>query len=185
VFDRATLERALEERDQGNAEAALALLKADAAQRPGDADTVRVFWETAVAAGREAEAVPAVLALIRGALRRGDAESAIQAWLPLTDRIPGVEADPGLLLKLAPVLAESGRPSRAAAALRLALLDPEDRLTAATALHIAREAKRVDPNLARAAARTALARPDLTPAERAGAELLLGAEGSAPAPARR
>jgi predicted negative regulator of RcsB-dependent stress response len=176
LVDNAELDQALEARAAGNAEKAFAILAAAAAARPGDEDTTQTLWSLATDDGREAEAAPVMLKAIRDEVRQGDLDSAVAHWCQLVERVPDVQAAPLLLLRLAHHLAETGRSREAGAALRLALLDPEGKLTPALMLRIAKEAREIDAELARGAARLALARPDASDVERTGAEALLAGD---------
>jgi membrane associated rhomboid family serine protease len=173
LVDNSALDQAMEAKAAGNTEQAFTLLAAEAAAHPGNRDTALALWNVATEQGRAVEAVPVMLRTIRDEIREGEPDEAVGHWCELIQTVHDVPAEPMLLLRLAHHLVETGRQKEAAAALRLALLDPEGKLTPALMLRIAREAGKIDPELARGAARLALARPDIGDLERAGAEALL------------
>jgi membrane associated rhomboid family serine protease len=180
LVDNAALDSALEAKSTGDTQKAFAILAAAAAAQPADEDTTQALWAVATDDGREAEAAPVMLKTIRDEVRHGDLDNAVTHWCQLIEKVPDVQAAPMLLLRLAHHLAETGRRKEAAAALRLALLDPEGKLTPALLLRIAKESREIDPELTRGAARLALARPDVGEIERAGAEALLTGETRTP-----
>jgi membrane associated rhomboid family serine protease len=176
LVDNTALDQALEAKSTGDTQKAFAILAAAAAAQPGDEDTTQTLWAVATDDGREAEAAPVMLKTIRDEVRHGDLDSAVAHWCQVIEKVPDVQAEPLLLLRLAHHLSGTGRRKEATAALRLGLLDPEGKLTPALLLRIAKEAREIDPELARGAARLALARPDVGDIERAGAEALLAGE---------
>jgi hypothetical protein len=176
LVDNTALDQALEAKSTGDTQKAFAILAAAAAARPGDEDTTQTLWAVATDDGREAEAAPVMLKTIRDEVRHGDLDSAVAHWCQVVEKVPDIQAPPMLLLRLAHHLSETGRRKEATAALRLALLDAGGKLTPALLLRIAKEAREIDPELARGAVRLALARPDVGEIERAGAEALLAGE---------
>ena len=180
LVDNPVLEQALEASATGAGPRALAMLMEEARRLPRDRDVALALWSVAVQEKRLGEAAPLVLALIEDELRCGETRGAINHWLDLVDQVPDISAPPALLVRLARVLSESGRLNEAAGALRLALLDPAGAMTAATALHIAREAEGLDPVLTQGAARMALALPGASEVERTSAEALLTAASETP-----
>ena len=153
-----TVDRALEAQAAGDTETAFTLLAAEVRRQPANREAALALWQVAAAQDRASEAAPALLRIIREQLRCGEVKDALNLWLDLVHAVPGVKVEPLLLVRLARALSESGHRDQAVAALRLALLDPDDALTAAMALRISREAREVDEDLARGAARLALSR---------------------------
>jgi hypothetical protein len=154
-------------------EQALAVLGEEAQQNPHDAEVGLAYWGVATDHGRAAEAAPALVRVIREELKQGETDLALTHWTELVQRVPSVEADPDLLVRLAQLFQRAGRGDEAAAALRRAMLGGGSTMAPALALRIARIAGGLDANLAKGAARLALAHPDLPPTERSQVEQLL------------
>ena len=175
LVDNSVVDEALETKMSGNPDRAFAMLHEEVRRQPRNRDVMLALWSVALGEKRLAEAAPVFLAMIRQELRAGDTRSAIEHWLDLVERVPDVRASPMLLVRLAQVLSGSGHQDEAAAALRLALLDADGAMTAATALRIAREAESVDHRVAQGAARMILGMPGISEVERSSAETLLTA----------
>ena len=185
VLNNPQVERALEVNAAGNAEQAMALLHEEAERNPSNPEVALALWGVATEQQRSAEAAPAMLRVIRGELRQGQPELALTHWTELVQRVPRVEADPDLLLRLAQLLLQQERRDEAASAVRRAMLQAGSTIPASMALRIARLARSVDPQITRGAAQLALARPDLGPLERCEAEQLLASLSAAqPKPPR-
>ena len=172
IVENKIVELAMDTYAAGNVDRAIEILTAELKSDPSNGDAALALWNVAIDRGRAAEVAPALLRVIEQELRSGQTDLAIDHWLDLTNQVPDVKADPMLCVRVARTLARSGDKPGAAAALRLALLGQGSGLPASIALRIAREAMRLEPQVAMAAVRLALARPDLTREERAAGELL-------------
>ncbi|MEE9280655.1 MAG: rhomboid family intramembrane serine protease [Myxococcota bacterium] len=163
--------------------AELEALQQAARANPGDVQTVRTFWETAVAVEQAATAAPDMLRLVHHYVGRGEAEAAARTWIEVTSKVPNAFAYPTLLVRLIPALRSIGETEQAAKAVRQAI-DPRNRgLTLQNALRAVELAKALDPALAVGAARRALELPDVPLDARALLEALI-AETPAPSPAQ-
>ncbi|MFQ5763555.1 MAG: rhomboid family intramembrane serine protease [Rhodospirillales bacterium] len=163
---------------RGEGEKAFGFLADGVKEDPANSDLALALVNIAGRQGRMAEAGPCLAGSIRAHLRAGKTEFAVDRWLELCRDVPGMQVDASLLVHLARCLSGMGRREEAVAALRMALLQPAGRMTAATALHIAREARGLDPGVARGAARMVLARDDLLSLERKAAARILAGEDS-------
>jgi membrane associated rhomboid family serine protease len=173
ILDNPQVERALQAAAAGNTNHALVVLRAQLERGPHNPDVALAYWGVAVEARRAPEAAPAMLEVIRDELRRGATALACGHWTELVGHLPEAQADPDLLIRLARALTREERHEEAKAALRRAMLSGGSEMPSATALRIARAARELDACLARGAAKVALARPDLSPAERHEAEQML------------
>ncbi|MFQ5718497.1 MAG: rhomboid family intramembrane serine protease [Acidobacteriota bacterium] len=173
LVDNPVVDEALDARASGRPEAGFDLLAAAARRQPHNRDVALALFTVASEDGRLAEIADPALALIHDELRAGDIRQAIDHWRALVENCADLHAAPVLLTRIARILSAAGHQDEAAAALRLALLDPDGTLTAATALRIARVAAAVDPWLVKGAARVALAVSDISAVEKASAEALL------------
>lgn len=186
VVSRDAVERAFEERDAGRPELAIGMLVDELQSRPDDPDTAAALLDIAADAGRGADATAPVLAAIGAGLRRSDPQAALALWSDLVWRVPSVNAEPGLLLRLARVQIRAGEREAAATTLRRALLASGSRPAAADALRLARLACGVEPRLVGVAAKLAITAADVSPEVVVEAErLLAGATRPAALPVER
>ena len=172
IVENKIVELAMDAYATGNVDRALEILTAELKSDPSNDDAALALWNVAIDRGRAVEVAPALLRVIDQELRSGQTDLAIEHWLDLTNQVPDVKANPMLCIRMARTMAGSGDKPGAAAALRLALLGQGSGLHASIALRIARESMRLEPQVAMAAVRLALSRPELTQEERAAAELL-------------
>jgi hypothetical protein len=128
--------------------------------------------------GRPADAAPAYARLIQADLRRGDAAQAIDRWDELREAVPAAALDAKSLVKLAGILADRNESTRAADALRRALLALGTQPDPVLAVKLAEIAADREPRVARAAARVALSRPGIDPEARRRVEAILAKVGS-------
>ena len=98
-----------------------------------------------------------MLIVIRQSLQLGEPGLAIGHWLEVLELEPWVQVDPALLVRLADALKEDKRLEPALLTLRMAMLAAGSQIQPVLALKVARVARSLDPNLARAAARMVLA----------------------------
>jgi tetratricopeptide (TPR) repeat protein len=173
LLDNAGVDRALDAHRQGRHEAALAQLGDELRRDPGNRDAALALWTVCQDLGEPSRAAQPMLNLIERELRRDERGAALEDWAELTGSVPDAEPAPALCVRLAQALSERGRGDEAAVLLRRALLQAGNHLPPANALRIAEVGLRVDPRIAAAAARTALARPDLDPESRSRLERLL------------
>jgi membrane associated rhomboid family serine protease len=182
LLEESALDQALALRADGDVDAALTLMSAEARRRPSDPYLALAFWAVAGEENRAAEAAPALLALVRRELSAGHEDEAVEHWRKLLAALPDPDADPALLVKIGRLLVGRGETRDGAAAFRLALLDRGNRLTPSLALALGRAAREFDPNLARVAARWVMSRPEATEAARAGADTILAGLPTTPPP---
>jgi membrane associated rhomboid family serine protease len=173
LVDNSAVEQALEAQAHGEPERAFEILCAESRRSPTNHDAALACWSVAVELDRTAEAAPALLRSIDHELRSGDPDLALEHWLELNERVPGLQVEPALLVRIAKSLAEINQHGEALIALRRALLGAGRSANPALALKIAQAGKHLDAQLARGAVKLALSRPGLDPAVRAQAERLL------------
>jgi membrane associated rhomboid family serine protease len=167
------LERALQERSAGRAAEAFRLLSAQVQREPEALDACLAFWEVAQDVGKPASAASSILRVLRDAVRRGDSGLAVRHWLELEAAGLDGEAEPALLLRMAPLLRSAGETRSAARAFAAALARSQDGGGAAVASRVAREAREVDAALAARAAWGALGSTEIDLQERQQLEALL------------
>jgi hypothetical protein len=161
------VEEAQRLRTTGDSEGAFALLEAESRRKPDDPDVGVAFWDTATALQRPAAAAPALARAIRRLSAGESLPTALGYWTELEGLAPRALVDPTTLLRFVPVLRKEARAAEASRALRDAV-DPANRgLMPPQALRIAELARESDPAVALAAAKLALASPELSPEARA------------------
>ena len=173
------VEEAQRLRTAGDVEGAFALLEAESRKKPDDPDVGVAFWDTATSLQRPDAAAAALARAIRR-LSAGDSlPTALGYWTELKGLVPGALVDPTTLLRFVPALRKEARSAEASRALRDAV-DPANRgLMPPQAVRVAELARESDPAVALAAAKLALASPDLPAPTRARLEQLAGLEGTA------
>ena len=157
---------------------AFTLLRTEAERSPGNAEVVAALWKLAKQLGEEDAAGPAVVALVKRAIREKRGADAAKLWLDLV--LAGVRAnvDPLTLVCIGEALLDEGHANEAVAAMQRAA-ESEETIPSALALRIVDVARDLDPYLTQVAARLALADARL-PAVKRDALLVL-AEGAATA----
>jgi membrane associated rhomboid family serine protease len=173
IIDNRAVERALEAQSQGEPERAFEMLSSELKRAPQNRDAALALWAVAVDCGRAAEAARGMLRTIQHDLRTGDRDQALEHWNEVSQRVPDVQADAGLLVRLAQALEESGDREEALVLLRRALLSAGRSPDATLALKIAIMGRGKDDTLARGAARLALSKPGLDKDGKAEAERIL------------
>jgi hypothetical protein len=179
---------------RGNLEAAFALLREEVSARPELPRSTLLFWEVALACERAPEAAPAMARLVRGEAAAGRGESAADHWLALVSAVPGARVELPVLMRILPVLrsriagsrdekARGDARERLIDALRRSVDPSQGPLPTGLALRLVEEARDLDSEVVRRAARSALASPDLHEAKRARLEQLLQALESGESPA--
>jgi hypothetical protein len=171
----AVVEQALDARAQGNSEMAFEMLSEELRHHPGNYDAATAFWDMATQIGRTAEAVPALVRVLRADVQNGELDRALTHVQDLNRLEPDTTLDPLVMLRLASALAKEGRPDGAALALSKAIPAQGGALPTAMAVRLARTGRDIDPATAARAAAIALASPELNPSERAGLEEIAGA----------
>jgi hypothetical protein len=180
------LKQAIAAHRRGNLAAAFYLAMEEYEAQPDEPEIAHFYWEVAVAYERPAEAVAAVVGLIKKNVLRAH-EFSIKYWIELSGQVPDALIDPSTLARMIPHLADlideagevedpelseeekqnplvsQARKDRRAReiALRAAIrgvVDDRNRdlLTAGLAMHVAELVRELDPTSALAAARFAL-----------------------------
>ena len=162
----------------GQHEAAWSALSRAAEEDPADDAVAQAWWRLACDQERAGEVVQVIIPRIRAELRGGDLEQALAYWSEIVQYAPRAELEARVTTRLAESLLERGEVAGAREALRRALEDTEG-LTTALAQRVVRSARALDPEIAEAAARVALADAQLDPDSREELESLV-AEGSGP-----
>ena len=166
-------ERALQERSAGNLEEAFNLLSGVLRRLPDDHDASVALWDVANELNRPRAASSAILRVLRNEVQRKDVKNTVKHWLEVVACELDRDADAALLLRVAPLLRESGYPDEAAGAFRAALSRAEGPTATSVAARVAREAADLDPQTAKDAAWRALGSPELGLEERQELESLL------------
>jgi membrane associated rhomboid family serine protease len=167
------LESALQERSAGQLDEAFHLLNGILRQHPEHLDAALALWDVANDLGRPRDAVPGLLRVIRHEVKCGDHPAALRHWLELMACNLDADADPPLLMRMAPLLREAGEREAAVQALRNALLRAGGASGTSVASRVAREASDLDPRTAEKAAWRALGSLELDLPERQELEDLL------------
>jgi hypothetical protein len=163
---------------RGNLDAAFALLREEVAERPGAPKSTLLFWGVALSCNRAAEAAAPLARLVRDEAAAGRVVHALDQWLALVAEVPGAVLDVNTLARLVPELRKrysAARGEKAQQAAREILVDTLQRcvdpasgaLTPAIALRLVEEARGLDADVARRAAKAALASPGLHETKRA------------------
>jgi hypothetical protein len=173
VEARLVLRKAAEAAQGDNHAMAYRLLEPEAAARPDDPRIVDAFWRAALACDRADDAAPALQQLIRSLAAAGHADRAAEFWAELTAAAPGAPVDSVSLVRIALSLQAQGAQELFAQALRQAVDPAQGGLTPGLAVRVAELARDVDLHTAVAAARCALASPDLDSSKRARLVLLV------------
>jgi tetratricopeptide (TPR) repeat protein len=150
------IEQAMKLRESGELQRARTLLETEIRRHPGDPNAVLAFWDAACALQQAELAAPAMLRLVHKYLAQGKRELAARYWREMSEAAPQVRAEPSVLVRLAPVLLESGQREKAILALEHAVEARDPRLSASLALRVAKLARSLDPGIALRAARCAL-----------------------------
>jgi hypothetical protein len=98
------LRQAIAARKRGNLAAAFHLAKEEYAAQPDEPHVANFFWEVAVEYERPAEAVAAVVGLIKKNVI-GAHEVATGYWIELSSHVPDALVDPSILARMIPQLA--------------------------------------------------------------------------------
>jgi membrane associated rhomboid family serine protease len=173
VVDNRAVEQALEAQAKGEPQCAFEVLSTEVRRAPGNHDAALAFWSVAVELNRAAEAAPVLLRGIQHELRSGDPDLALEHWSELNEQLPDLAVEPALLIRIARSLADLDHREEAIVALRRALLGCGRSPNPAIVLKIARLGIELDPQLARGAARLAMAQPEVDREIRIEAEKLL------------
>lgn len=174
VVSKPALERAFEAKGSGDRSRALRILKEEAVRRPHDRDVLLSLWDLARDLGRAEQATGALEQVVRLDLNEGDPGLAAEHWLELEAYAPQTRLGASAFLKIGQALRESGYRAEAVRALQRALDAAGPAPEPAMAFSIARAALGLDQELARAAARLALAVPGLERKDRDVAKRLAG-----------
>jgi membrane associated rhomboid family serine protease len=158
---------------RGSYDQAVALATELLRERPDDPDALALVWGARKAAGREADGLPVGKRLLEVYARHGALGSAARIWDELVSAAPDIHAETTVLLRIVPELVVQARREAAIHALRQ-VVTPEGRtpLTVGQAVRAAELAAELDPASALAAARAALASPDVADEKRERLEQL-------------
>jgi hypothetical protein len=192
VETRRAIKKAADAERRGNHPMAYRILEAEVQANPDDARVVTAFWSAALACERAADAVPALLRIIRKLASSGEPQRAAELWLQLREASPKALVDPSSLVRMASALEADGRLEQVTLALRDAAHPRNEAgFSPGLAGRVAEMARQLDPPTALAAARRALTSPDLHETKRARLEDLVaelekvGAKAAAAAPAEK
>ena len=163
-------QRAIDLRHSGQLDEAFNLLIGVLRRFPDDVEASVALWHVASELGRPRAASAAIVRVVRDDIERDDIQGAVRHWLEMVDCDLDLNADPPLLLRMAPVLRENGAPEAAVRALR-AVLGAE--IDGKMAARVAQEAADLDQATARDAAWRALGSPELGLEERQELESLI------------
>lgn len=166
------LEQAMEARERGQVDEALALLEAEWRRQP-DEDVGLALWDAALACARPVAGAPGLRGAVRSAAKRGDLQVALRHWSELSDQVPGVLVEPATLLRFVPLLLAENQRDRAVLALRQAVDPNNTALSPGQAMRVLEAAREIDPPSALRAARCALAAGEMHEAKRAKLEALV------------
>ncbi len=110
LVDNTVVDQALAARDEGRSEDAEAMLRDRLAEDPDNVDLVVAAWNLAVERGDAERAAPAMLRVIRKALREGDADLACLYWPELLAALPDTAVDLATGTRMAELLVERSEP---------------------------------------------------------------------------
>ncbi|HTO52609.1 MAG TPA: rhomboid family intramembrane serine protease [Myxococcota bacterium] len=166
------IRKAQEAQARGSYDQAISLATSVLRERPDDPDALAAIWGAHVAAGRETQGATAAKRLLEVYARHGKLAPAARVWEELSRALPGTRTETTVLLRIVPELVVQARRDAAIAALR-AVVTPDGRaLSVGQAVRAAELAIDLDPQSALAAARIALAAPDLADDKRVKLEEL-------------
>ena len=180
------LRQALAARERGNFEAAFWLLREELGLRPHDERAVLTFWDVAAACGRVQAAVEPMARFVHRQASAGRRDVAADCWMALVREVPDAVVDAASLARIVPELKarmeragdETTREEARACLLRALRHSVDPRgggLRPGLALRLFEEARTIDSETARRAARVALGSSELHEAKRARIEALLEA----------
>jgi tetratricopeptide (TPR) repeat protein len=167
VEARRTLKKAADAQRRGNPALAYRILESEVGERPDDAKLVGAFWSAALVCERAEDAAPSMQHIIRALAGAGKPDQALELWNELRGALPSALVDPSALVRMALALESAGRADQMAEALREAVNPLNNGLSPGLAVRVAEMARDLDPPTALAAARHALASPDLHESKRA------------------
>jgi membrane associated rhomboid family serine protease len=160
------VDQALQAKQDGKLDEALALLQREHTRAPGNRDAAVALWDVATAMGRAALGGPVLLSVVRESLRLGDNGDAVRHWLALAGSLPDFDVEAGLAVRLGEVLLDEGHPDEAVRVLRSVVDTSSQELSSALASRMLRVARDLDPDLTRRVAEVALCDAHLDSAER-------------------
>jgi hypothetical protein len=175
------IRQALAARERGNIEAAFFLLREAVALRPDDDRAVLTLWDVATTCGRVAAAAEPMARFVRRQAAAGQRDIAAGSWIALAAEAPETAVDAAALVRIVPEL--RARVERALddearehanawllRALRQSVDPRSGSLTPGLAFRLFEEAREIDPETARRAARVVLGSPELHETKRARVE---------------
>lgn len=170
------LDQALQERQNGNVEAAFELLEPELRRTPGNHDVALALWQVSTGSDRSRRALPAMLGAVRDALRSNRREDACNLWTAMASEVSELSADGTLLVRIGEALLAREEHEAALHAFANAV-DGKRTLSSALALRVVRGTRDLDPDLASRAASVGLADDQLGQRERSELQSLLDARG--------
>ncbi|MBW2383480.1 MAG: rhomboid family intramembrane serine protease [Deltaproteobacteria bacterium] len=158
--------------EEGNPGTALEALRKAHAEVPKNREVALAYWTIARERGEAADAISAILPVLRDCVRFGDAAKAIGYWTEITTYVSDVEVEPALAIRIGESLLDDSQPEAALDALRRAVEHPRG-LGTGLAQRVVRVARDLDPELTHRAAAIALEDVTLDEATREGLEALV------------
>ena len=155
VVSNPVLDRAMEARQQGRAEQAFDMLRAEFRRNAKNREIALALWDIAVDLGKSHDAADAMIVVVEIDLLANRMSQAVSNWFSLVDEVPSATAPPQVLVRIGEVLFDEGHPQAALSALALAV-DGRTPPTTALALRTVRVARDLDPDLTGRAAEIAL-----------------------------
>ena len=161
VVTNPLIDEAMQARKTGDVEGAYLLLHEAAGEHPEDPEIICALWEVTCELQRPGDAAPAMQQLVHSTLSAGAGEQAARYWLEIVDRAPDSRAEPGVLVRLVPVLEAMEKRSAIECALLHCVDAKQAPLSIGLALRVMDLAKDVAPSVSLCAARRALESSEL------------------------
>jgi membrane associated rhomboid family serine protease len=174
LVDNTVLEDAAKLAEEGDREAAKAVLEKELVGHPDNVDAAIALWNLSFQDGQVASAAPHLLRAIRDAARRGDDQFVTTHWLEILDSDFDTQVEPALGARIAEMLRTGPRLDAATKTVELAARGVESSTPPGVLLRLARSAMDLDSPQAAALAAAALTHPDLPPEAREELEAVAG-----------
>ena len=167
------VETALVACEEGDHEAALAILQEEIEAKPDDEDVVLALWEVAGTVSRPSLAAPGVARLIERRADSGELADAAGLFAQLAALAPSQLIGPKALMRMLPAVRERGDGEVLRCALRQAVHPENSGLTTGMAMRLVDDARELEPAVALRAAQRALENEGLHEAKRAKLEAVI------------
>ncbi len=174
LVENPVIERALNARSEGRSDEAVSILRKELQHNPANTDAAFAYWSLSLQMENPYEAAPFFLRLIREELRQGAEDLVLTNWYELRQNAPNTAIDPGLEMKLAKMLLNTGKKEAAAALVQHALESAPSSTPAAVLLRLVRLAKTIGSQEVLKAANRILKNPGLPPETLKELEQFLG-----------